>query len=90
MEDADLRLDGNAAAGRLAQVFAFDVTTAEAVCGGCGAVALVGSLVDYGGAMGVILRCPDCDTALIRVSHVKGRYCLDLRGMRVLRVPVAG
>jgi len=90
MDDADLRLDGNAAAGQLAEFFAFDVTVAEATCDGCGEAAAVGTLAAYGLAMGVILRCPHCDTALIRVSRVGHGQWLDLRGMRVLRVPVAG
>jgi hypothetical protein len=87
MNDADLRLDGNAAAGLLAEVFAFDVTTAEAVCNGCGAVGQVGMLSAYDLEMGAILRCPTCDTALMRVSRLETGFWLDLRGMSVLRVP---
>jgi hypothetical protein len=90
MEDADLRLDGNAAAGLLAEIFAFDVTTAEAVCAGCGATGLVGSLAVYGLEMGAILRCPGCGTALFRVSRLETGYWLDLRGMSALRVPATG
>ena len=86
MDDADLRLDGNAAAGLLAEVFAFDVTTAQAICAGCGAHGPVGNLVAYGLAMGAILRCPGCDTALIRVSRTSTGYWLDLRGTGVLHV----
>ena len=90
MDDADLRLDGNAAAGLLAEIFAFDVTSARAVCAGCGAVAAVGTLAAYGHTMGIILRCPGCDTALFRVSRLESGYWLDLRGMSVLRVAAAG
>jgi hypothetical protein len=86
MNDSDLRLDGNAAAGLLAEVFAFDVTTAEAVCSGCGAVGPAGALAVYGLTMGAILRCPTCDNAVVRISRVKSGYWLDLRGMSVLRV----
>ncbi|MGH2559710.1 MAG: DUF6510 family protein [Thermomicrobiales bacterium] len=89
MDDADLRLDGNAAAALLAEIFAFDVTTAQAVCDGCGAVGPVGSLAAYGLTMGAILRCPGCDTALFRVSRIATGYWLDLRGVRVLRVQAA-
>ena len=45
MDDNDLRLDGNAAAGPLAEIFGREMTTAEAVCGGCGVDAPVGSLL---------------------------------------------
>ena len=34
--DDELRLDGNAAAGTLGEVFSFEVTTAEYTCEGCG------------------------------------------------------
>jgi hypothetical protein len=90
MDDADLRLDGNAAAGLLAQLFAFDVTTARAICAGCGAEAPVGRLAAYGLEMGAILRCPACDMALVRLSRLDAGYWLDLRGMRVLRIATAG
>jgi uncharacterized protein DUF6510 len=90
MDDADLRLDGNAAAGLLAEIFAFDITTAQTVCTGCRAIAPVGTLTAYGLAMGIILRCPGCDTALIRVSRLASGYWLDLRGTSVLRVATTG
>jgi hypothetical protein len=86
--DDDVLLDGNAAAGPLADIFAFDVTTAHAVCSGCGADMPVGSLAAYGLEMGAILRCPGCDTAMMRVARVRSGYWLDLRGMSVLRVRV--
>jgi hypothetical protein len=89
MEDADLRLDGNAAAGLLADIFAFDITTAQAVCAGCGATGPVAALAAYGLSMGTILRCPTCDTALMRISRIERGYWLDLRGMSVLRVDAA-
>ena len=86
MDIVNTPLDGNAAAGLLAEIFAFDVTTAHAVCAGCGALAPVGSLAAYGLEMGAILRCPGCDTALIRVSRLERGYWLDLRGASVLRM----
>jgi hypothetical protein len=89
MMDTELRLDGNAAAGLLAEIFAFDVTTAVAVCGGCGRIAPVGELAAFGLTMGAILRCPNCDNALIRVSRIEHGRWLDLRGTTVLRAPSA-
>ena len=86
MDDATPRLDGNAAAGLLGELFTFDVTTAQAVCAGCGAVAPIGSLAAYALEMGAILRCPGCDTALVRVARLAAGYWVDLRGTRVLRV----
>jgi Family of unknown function (DUF6510) len=89
MDDSDLRLDGNASAGLLADIFAFDVTTAHAICTGCGAEAPVGALAAYGLTMGTILRCSNCDTALVRISRVASGYWIDLRGTSVLRVPAS-
>jgi hypothetical protein len=34
--------------------------------------------------LGTIVRCPDCDNALIRIAHIRGRYLVDLRGARYL------
>ena len=90
MNDTDLRLDGNAAAGLLGDIFAFDITTAECVCGGCKATAPVATLAVYGMEMGAILRCPGCDNALIRVSHLSSGYWIDTRGTSVLRVSRTG
>lgn len=85
MSDVDHRLDGNAAAGLLSEIFAFDITTAECVCGGCKAAAPVAALAVYGMEMGAILRCPGCDNALIRVSRTRDGIWIDLRGTMVLR-----
>lgn len=90
MDDTDRRLDGNAAAGPLAEIFGREMTTADAVCGGCGMEAPVGSLVAYDPGMGIILRCSSCDTALIRVSRVRSGYWLDVSGTRIMRIQAAG
>ena len=82
------RLDGNAAAGVLEQIFPFEMTTVEATCAGCGQVNVVGALVVYKHGMGTIVRCPSCDGVLIRVTEIKGCYWLDMRGVRVLQIPV--
>ena len=34
--------------------------------------------------LGTIVRCPGCDSALIRLAHNRGRYFVDLSGMRYL------
>ncbi len=36
--------------------------------------------------LGTVVRCPVCDTALIRIAHAKGRNFLDMRGVRVLQI----
>lgn len=82
------RLDGNAAAGVLEQIFPFEMTTVAATCVGCGQVNVVGALVVYKHGMGTIVRCPSCEWVLIRVTEIEGCYRLDMRGVRLLRFPV--
>jgi predicted RNA-binding Zn-ribbon protein involved in translation (DUF1610 family) len=87
MDTREVPLDGNAAAGLLSAIFVAEVTTVRATCGGCGAERPVAELLAYSLEMGAILRCPDCGEALIRVGHVAGGYCLDLRGAGLLWIP---
>ena len=87
MDAEELRLDGNAAAGLLGELFPFEMTTAVSTCAGCGRAQAVGALVLYRGGMGAVLRCPGCDTALIRVASIRGEYLLDLTGATCLRIP---
>jgi hypothetical protein len=82
----ELRLDGNAAAGTLGEIFSFEVTTAHYACEGCGRVAHIGEAMAYMTDIGTIVRCPSCDDALIRLAHNRGRYWIDLRGIRYLQV----
>jgi hypothetical protein len=82
----ELRLDGNAAAGSLGELFAFDVTTAIAVCDGCGLSSPVGALVFYDQALGTVLRCPGCAHLMLCATRIRGVVRLDLRGTRSLRV----
>ncbi len=89
MEDAQRRLDGNAAGGILGEVFAFEMTNAEGACANCGAEARVGAAMFYPHGMGTILRCGGRDNALMRVAHQDGspgRYFLDLKGLEYLRI----
>ena len=90
--DDRLRLDGNAAAGTLGEVFSFEVTTAHYACSGCGRVDRIGAAMVYEvRGLGTIVRCPGCDNALIRLAHNRGRHWIDLRGIRYLQVAdVAG
>lgn len=80
------KLDGNAAGGMLRAIFPFEMTIAETTCAVCGATGVIGTLVVYMHGMGTIVRCPICDNALIRIAYVKGRYWLDMRGVRVLQI----
>ena len=64
----ELRLDGNAVAGLLQEVFAVEMTTAIGTCSGCGTAGPVGAARLYRGA-GIVLRCPHCDNVLAKTSR---------------------
>jgi hypothetical protein len=83
------RLDGNAAAGLLAEIFTFEITTAKAACVHCGASGEVGSQMAYVTEIGTVVRCSSCDNALIRVvrqNEDPQRYWLDLKGTEYLQL----
>jgi hypothetical protein len=81
-----LRLDGNAAAGLLREVFATEVTNARGTCDGCGAVDAVGAVHVYRSA-GTVLRCPHCDCVLMLIVEGRSRIWIHLRGLRSFEVP---
>jgi hypothetical protein len=80
------KLDGNAAGGILQEIFPFEMTSVQATCTGCSMTGAVATLAVYMHSMGTVVRCPACDTVLIRVVHAKGRYWLDMRGVHVLQI----
>jgi hypothetical protein len=80
-----LRLDGNAAAGILREVFASEMTTAVGTCGSCGAVDAVGAVHVYVAA-GLVLRCPSCESVLMRIVETETRLWIDLSGLRSLEL----
>lgn len=85
MADAQ-RLDGNAAGGMLRAIFPFEMTSVETTCAGCGAHNEVGALAVYAHGMGMVIRCPACERVMVRVTEIRGRYLLDMRGVRVLQI----
>ena len=86
MMDDIVPLDGNAAAGPLAALFAVEPTTIMITCQGCGREGALATLKLYGGTMGLILRCPECDTANVRFTERGARMTVDLRGSSRLSV----
>jgi hypothetical protein len=88
MRSEEMRLDGNAAAGMLADLFTMEATGASATCAGCGRIAPLGALLEYGQGMGVVLRCASCDTAVLRIARTPGRLHVDFSGVSLLMIPV--
>lgn len=84
MEQSDLKVDGNAIGGLLREIFTMEMTAAETTCAGCGKVHAVGRVDVYLNAPGAVVRCPACGQVLMRIVQGRGRYWLDLTGIRCL------
>jgi hypothetical protein len=80
------KLDGNAAGGILQEIFPFEMTQVQTTCAGCGTTNAIGALAVYMHGMGTVIRCPSCDTVLIRVAQGREHYWLDMQGVRVLQI----
>ena len=87
MNEADLRLDGNAAAGLLTEVFAAEMTAALGTCAHCGATNAIGAVQVYAQAPGTVLRCPSCTSVLMTIVRTRQQLHVDLSGTR--RVEIA-
>jgi hypothetical protein len=82
MDESQLRLDGNAVAGLLQELFVHEVTTVRGACASCGQVAEMGAqhLYMYPHAPGAVLRCRSCNDLLMVLVHDGERFRLALRG----------
>lgn len=89
MKQSELKLDGNAIAGLLREIFTTEMTTAHSTCAGCGTVHVVGRVDVYLNAPGAVVRCPACDHVLMRVVKGGGRIWVDMRGTRCLEFEAA-
>jgi hypothetical protein len=83
----ELRLDGNAAAGLLREVFAVEMTAAVGTCDGCGTAGPVGEVHLYRAA-GTVMRCPHCGAVLMKIVSDGTRAWIDLRGLRTMQLSV--
>jgi Family of unknown function (DUF6510) len=82
-----LMLDGNAVAGLLQEVFAVEMTTAVGTCANCGASGAVGAVHVYRGA-GIVLRCPYCDNALVKIVKNDASVWIAFPGVRALQIGI--
>lgn len=80
------RLDGNALAGALADIFAVDMTSAMARCAGCGDMSAVAQAVVYVDAAGTVVRCRCCDAVLATLVQADDRAWLSLTGISAIEV----
>ena len=86
MQSEDLRLDGNAAGGALRELFTMDMTAAMATCSGCGTARAIGSLLEYGHEMGLILRCPHCNMPVLRMVRTAKFLRVDVTGLSFIAI----
>jgi hypothetical protein len=86
MESQASRVDGNAVAGTLGEIFVHEMTAARVACGGCGKVEPIGAEHAYVQAPGMILRCCHCEGVLMVLARTGARYVLGLRGASWLEV----
>ena len=89
-EAAVRRLDANAAAGALAELFTVDLTVAMATCAGCKNTAPLASHMLYADAPALVVRCPNCTGVVLRYASSGGRLRLDLTGARLLTITLNG
>jgi hypothetical protein len=80
MRDSEMRVDGNAIAGVLGEVFVGDMTSARIACGGCGSIEPIGAEHAYTHAPGVVLRCCHCAQVLLVMTRADDRHVLNFRG----------
>lgn len=79
-------VDGNALAGPLSDLFAFDLTTAVGRCLNCGTSGMIGDAMVYLASPGTVARCPHCDAVLATVVEADDRIWLSLCGVSALEV----
>ena len=80
-------LDGNAIGGMLYHFFGREMTMAQAECGGCGARGPLAECEVYLGGPGVVVRCRGCHAMMMVLVEVREITCVDLGGVRELKLP---
>jgi hypothetical protein len=63
------------------------VRTARATCANCGTTRAVGALLVYAHGMGVVMRCPGCESVVLRVARPRKQVWLDLTGVQLVVMP---
>jgi Family of unknown function (DUF6510) len=89
VDDTQLRLDANAAAGILREVFVQEMTTARGACASCGSIAQMGSRHLYMSPLspGAVFRCHMCEHVLMVLVHNDRGYRLELNGLKWIEIP---
>jgi hypothetical protein len=82
------RLDGNALAGALEEVFGRDATTATGVCAHCGRTGQLGAQLLYRapGSHGAVLRCSACEGVLLVIVERPATHLVTMSGVVRLEI----
>ena len=81
-----LMLDGNAVAGLMYEVFGVEMTASPTECAHCGREGQMGTLLAFTQAPGIVLRCPACESVMIRIVQTPNAIYIDARGAVYLRL----
>jgi hypothetical protein len=87
-DDSDGHVDGNVLAGPMSELFTVDVTGAICNCRNCEMTGPVAVLKVYAQAPGMVARCPNCDSVMLRLVRSPDGAWLDLTGTSVLHIPL--
>ncbi|WP_046469695.1 DUF6510 family protein [Allosalinactinospora lopnorensis] len=80
------RLDANMLAGPLSEIFAVDLTPAFRRCSMCGHGGAFAQLHVYVDCPGLVARCPNCQSLVLRLVRNGNTVWLDLGGTGCLRL----
>lgn len=86
MGNSDLRVDGNALAGLLSEVFVHEMTSARVECNGCGAIEPLGAEHVYMKAPGSVVRCCHCEGVLLVITQRDDGYLLGFQQLGWLEI----
>jgi hypothetical protein len=86
MGNADMRVDGNALAGVLREVFVHEMTSARVKCEGCGEIEPLGAEHVYMQAPGAVVRCCHCEDVLLVITRRDGGYLLGFQQVMWLEI----
>jgi hypothetical protein len=86
MESQAMRVDGNALAGTLGEIFVPEMTMARVACGGCGKTEPIGAEYAYMRAPGFVLRCCHCEEVLFVLAQAGSSHVLGIGRARSLEV----
>jgi Family of unknown function (DUF6510) len=83
MDETQMRMDGNAVAGRLQELFVPEMTAARGRCASCGQVGEMGAqlLYMYHQAPGAVLRCNNCNNVLLVLVQTDRFVRMGLPGL---------